>query len=277
MRTHQLKNNRQVKQNFFEIKPFYTFFLIVQNGNQQNQTIASQIADVISKCITDTVRNFIVSLFDMNIPGRKKIIIKGLFTMITFFIYLFITKPDLVNFVCQSPINNLKHMLDLWTHLSDTNGTQKAVPADSFIKESITVAEQLVNTDVSMPVKITAMKLSLFELKKIVSFSELTQVEKDEIDKQIKEITNLAQLTVSEMYPMFAMFNSALKELTRYAENLHAHLINKRSIVSRLLSILKPVEVAIMSKEFKDDLQAVEKKLEDVIYNTGQVNSKLGM
>ena len=210
-------------------------------------------------------------------PFLKRILIRGFISLGILFVYLFITKPDLLTLVCHSSISNSSFISDLCAEISKTNSTQIVIPTDSFIQGSVTVAERLSNTDVAMTVRITEVKISLLDLQAGVAFGQLSTAEKDELLKKMGDITDLAQSTIRGMHKMLANYNSALEELARYAKNLRTYLIPERSIFSRLLSKPKPVEVAIIPEQYITDLQIVEREIEGVIYNTENVNSKLGM
>jgi hypothetical protein len=253
------------------------FFFVVQNDNQQNLSDGSRVKEAIFKYLSNVIRDVMFG-FPNNIgPSLKRTLIKGLISLGIFFICLFITKPVLFTFVCQSSISNSPFISDFCAEMPETNGTRIVVPANSFIQGSVTVAERLSNTDVGMTVKITQVKISLLDLQTSVSFSKLDKVEKDELNKKFEEITDLAQSTARGMHKMLANFNSALEELARYAKNLHTHLTQKRSIFSRLLSKPKPVEVAIIPEQFIVGLQTIDSEIEGVMHNTESVNSMLGM
>ena len=150
------------------------------------------------------------------------------------------------------------------------------IPVNSFIQDTVTLADRLANTDVTIVSQINAVRMSLVGFQSSIAFGELDKMEKDTIHHEIDEITDLALTTNRGINNMFAEFNGALQGLTNYVTNLHAHLTDRRSIFSRLLLKPKLVEVAIIPQKFITDLENVERQIEGVIDITNKVNGNLG-
>ncbi|CAF1086904.1 unnamed protein product [Adineta ricciae] len=225
--------------------------------------------------VLDKIRDFAVELFTILWPLLKKILMSKIIKLFVVIMTMLFTKTTVVAILCESPVSGLGYIDDFCKSNSDANGTGKQLPLQSRINESLSLAERLANTDISMNIKLSNVELSLSDLKGRIAFSDLDKTEKDQFYQMIEQIKDSAQTTKNGIRKMLITFNNALYGLATYAENLHKHLTNQRSIVSRLIFQPKPTEVAIIPEQFLRDLD----KLTDTIgiaYNMSEhVNSNL--
>ena len=144
-------------------------------------------------------------------------------------------------------------------------GSSKTImlPIDSIIEKTVAIAEQLSETDVSAPIKITEIEISLIDLKTNVLYIEIEQAIKNQLIEHIDNMKESASSTVDEIRHMVAAFNSVLGKIEIYTINLHRFLTKEKGNGIRL--------------EFEEFLEKIENEIERIILIANDVHSKLGM
>ena len=147
----------------------------------------------------------------------------------------------------------------------DGNRTTRAAAAlDSILINSVSIAEQLSETDISVPIKIAEVKLSLIDLQTNIAFSQLDQTTKSELQGGIDEVKSSATSAISKVYRMLASFNGALAKIEIYTRSLFNILAKKTG-----------------SKEIPSELKAylehIESEVERIMRNAGDAHLNVGM
>ncbi len=197
---------------------------------------------------------FIIAL----VLGASYVIWKYLVYLVKMFIFLL---------VCQTIIRYIPGISDYCQQQSEKSGgnpTTLVLPIDSVVEKTVAMAERLSETDVSAPIKITEVKISLIDLKTNVLYSQIEQTTKDQLITQIEDMKSSAALTIDEIHKMLASFNGALAKMEIYTKNLFRVLTNK-------------ADGNKIELQFETYLENIENEIERIIHNGDDVHLKLGI
>jgi hypothetical protein len=197
---------------------------------------------------------FIIAL----VLGASYVIWKYLVYLVKMFIFLL---------VCQTIIRYIPGISDYCQRQSENSGgnpTTLVLPIDSVVEKTVAIAERLSETDVSAPIKITEVKISLIDLKTNVLYSQIEQTTKDQLITQIEDMKSSAALTIDEIHKMLASFNGALSKMEIYTKNLFRFLTNK-------------ADGNKIELQFETYLENIENEIERIIHNADDVHLKLGI
>ena len=124
------------------------------------------------------------------------------------------------------------------------NSTAIVLPIDAVVEKTVSIAERLAETDVSLPIKITEIRIALIDLKTSVLYSRIEQEVKDQVLEYIDDMRNSAGTTADEIRRMIAAFNNVLPKIEIYIKDLYKSLIknNGNEIGPKFKEFLRQIE-----------------------------------
>jgi hypothetical protein len=243
------------------------FFFKGQNAPNKISAILHCLKNEIYDCISSSLKH--ASQF---LCSGLKYVFQALFFIALvlgaiYVIWKYLVKMFILLLVCQTIIGSIPGISDycqLQSENSGGNPTTLVLPIDSVIEKTVAIAERLSETDVSAPIKITEVKISLIDLKTNVLYSQIEETTKDQLIKQIEDMKSSAALTIDEIHKMLASFNGALSKMAFYTNNLFRVLTNK-------------ADGNKIELQFETYLENIESEVERIIHNADDVHLKLGM
>jgi hypothetical protein len=258
----------------------FSFSLEVNKKDNQNVPIVIWLKAAIFDFTSTIVRSTIAwLLYIMQIFLQLLLIIIAVLGVLHV-VWNYAIKSFILLLICRSLVGNLPYISDhceLLSKTNDGNSTMVSLPVNSFLEKTVELAERLSDTDVSATVKLTEVKISLIDLKVNVMYSELNQLTKDQLQKQIGTIKDSVQSATNGMHKMLASFKSALTKMEIYTNNLFKHLTNTKYIASESQSKTTTFRQNEIQQQFVNYLEDIEKEIERVIFNAESVDSIFSM
>jgi len=224
--------------------------------------------------ICNCVIQFIQDDIKCIIQGGIKLIIKALVyaVLVLGFIYIvwnYVMKKLFILLICQSIFGYVPLISNYCTPLSEsgsTNSIMVSLPVEPLVEKTVQLAEHLSETNVSMPIKLAIVKISLFDLKSSVKHSQIEENTKQKLSKQIGIIKDGIDDTTSKIHTMLATICGALTKMEIYTDSLTKHLLDQTGVTN----IQNQAE-----QHFQQYLVQIESQVDRVITNVESVQSML--